>query len=462
MKKIESMIRPWTVLGIGLSEMIVFHSYVTGFLYFDLPLGYVSNLEFCEVALLAYGASSLLLIYCSRLKKFIIPLAFPVIVLIAGYFLNFFHPVFLGNSEVLPILSGISYGIGGVLLRSRWLEILSLEKREIATLNYSIALLVGLVLSFGITHLTNILAFSLITISSIIIIPLGRKAQTTSSLRTAEQNWSETSFSGKIRYVLIASIIGVAVLQAIVGALNSAALNLDFPPLFASNSVWITRILIFSIFAVILLKSPRRFNPVLLFKVTFPITLGGLLLLALMGVEQGAISSTILLIGYNLIYAACMLIMVEAVSQKRIHPYYTVGLFGSITSLPLAIGFLFDYLPNEIERLSFLTELPVISLICAYLLAMTLLLFSLNEKYIKADRETDKIESFSKKYSLSPRETDVLSYLVKGYSAARIAQELGLSENTIWGYIKSIYAKTDLHTKQSLIAAYEDHLSSSQ
>ncbi|MCA9641432.1 MAG: response regulator transcription factor [Polyangiaceae bacterium] len=47
--------------------------------------------------------------------------------------------------------------------------------------------------------------------------------------------------------------------------------------------------------------------------------------------------------------------------------------------------------------------------------------------------------------SLTPRERDVLSGIDEGYSYKEIAQQLGLSPNTVHGYVKSMYEK--LHAR---------------
>jgi DNA-binding NarL/FixJ family response regulator len=47
---------------------------------------------------------------------------------------------------------------------------------------------------------------------------------------------------------------------------------------------------------------------------------------------------------------------------------------------------------------------------------------------------------------LSRRETDVLHWLSQGYSYKQIAQRLGLSLETVNGYIKSIYKKLHVHS----------------
>lgn len=54
-------------------------------------------------------------------------------------------------------------------------------------------------------------------------------------------------------------------------------------------------------------------------------------------------------------------------------------------------------------------------------------------------------------HQLTPREQDVVLLLARGRTAARVADELGISLNTARGYIQESYAKLGVHSKQELI-----------
>ena len=53
--------------------------------------------------------------------------------------------------------------------------------------------------------------------------------------------------------------------------------------------------------------------------------------------------------------------------------------------------------------------------------------------------------------NLSKRETDVLDYVSRGYANKEIAEALGLSVETVRGYLKAIYSK--LHVRSRTEAA---------
>jgi DNA-binding CsgD family transcriptional regulator len=64
------------------------------------------------------------------------------------------------------------------------------------------------------------------------------------------------------------------------------------------------------------------------------------------------------------------------------------------------------------------------------------------------------LASLGKRYYLTEREQEVVRLLAQGRSRIAIAQKLYLSENTVRTYVKSVYSKLDIHSKQDLI----DHL----
>ena len=67
------------------------------------------------------------------------------------------------------------------------------------------------------------------------------------------------------------------------------------------------------------------------------------------------------------------------------------------------------------------------------------------------DRREEQLERLAQAYGFSARETEVVSLFSQGRSAARIAEELILSENTVKTHLQNAYSKTGVHSKQELI-----------
>ena len=70
------------------------------------------------------------------------------------------------------------------------------------------------------------------------------------------------------------------------------------------------------------------------------------------------------------------------------------------------------------------------------------------------------LRAFAARYRLTRRETDICSYLVRGRSAKHIAEELFISENTVWTHTKNVYAKTKVSGKDDLMNLFEHEASS--
>ena len=67
------------------------------------------------------------------------------------------------------------------------------------------------------------------------------------------------------------------------------------------------------------------------------------------------------------------------------------------------------------------------------------------------------LRSFAEAHHLTARETDVLILLCQGRTRTYIADELGLSPNTIKGYIHNGYQKSGAVDKQDLLDRVELH-----
>lgn len=58
-------------------------------------------------------------------------------------------------------------------------------------------------------------------------------------------------------------------------------------------------------------------------------------------------------------------------------------------------------------------------------------------------------------YRLTPRELDILELLARGRTKTYIADAFFISENTVRGHVKRLYAKLDVHSKQELVDRVE-------
>lgn len=105
--------------------------------------------------------------------------------------------------------------------------------------------------------------------------------------------------------------------------------------------------------------------------------------------------------------------------------------------------------------------LPGLLLVFVYVLVCTESDFRFFERQERLESAQELVEQYrtelARSYGLSDRETEVFLLLAKGKSGPKIAEELFLATGTINVYVKKIYKKLGVHTRQELIelASYE-------
>lgn len=70
---------------------------------------------------------------------------------------------------------------------------------------------------------------------------------------------------------------------------------------------------------------------------------------------------------------------------------------------------------------------------------------------LEPDSLTRRVGLLQARYLLTDREAEVVSHLAQGRSKTAIGDKLYISENTVRTYVKNIYAKLDVHSKQELL-----------
>lgn len=73
----------------------------------------------------------------------------------------------------------------------------------------------------------------------------------------------------------------------------------------------------------------------------------------------------------------------------------------------------------------------------------------------RGDALRARCQVLARKHGLTSREGEVLELLVRGHSKTRIAETFLISENTVRGHVKHIYAKLEVHSKQELLDVFE-------
>lgn len=72
-----------------------------------------------------------------------------------------------------------------------------------------------------------------------------------------------------------------------------------------------------------------------------------------------------------------------------------------------------------------------------------------------AGRSDDPLDAMAGLYGLSEREREVLALLAKGRGTPFVAEQLGLSQNTVKAYARSLYKKLGVHSREELMDLVE-------
>lgn len=144
---------------------------------------------------------------------------------------------------------------------------------------------------------------------------------------------------------------------------------------------------------------------------------------------------------------------------------YALGM--GLTYCALAVGNLIARLVFGVEPISYGT---LSTLSFAFMLLIVLALLGQLLLYVRrnmtssgsasvrsADRGTENpLELLCATYKITPREKDVLELYLNGRTAGWISEQLFLSESTVKTYIRRVYTKCDVHSREGLLDLLEE------
>ena len=194
----------------------------------------------------------------------------------------------------------------------------------------------------------------------------------------------------------------------------------------------------------------KGFDPVFIYKIVFPFALIALLVMCFHGAYTYKAFSMVVFLSHGMVYLCCIIYFLDLIAAGRLSVYVAWAAVGIIESALSLFGYLLGVGIGALNSMNYPSVL-VSALMSVFILGMGLFIFSFRGRHEDVNSEQADVVSFGALYSLSPREVDVLTYLDEGLSAKDIAIALDLSENTIRGYMKSLYFKCDVHSKRELL-----------
>lgn len=188
-----------------------------------------------------------------------------------------------------------------------------------------------------------------------------------------------------------------------------------------------------------------------------------------LGGHDRAISYGMLSLARNLVLVLIYLALVKTVKLSRCDPYFAFGVGRGVYELSVVLGMLVYGLLGPSftaeglgEGMVYITSLFVFVFLssCFFATAQGLLEDSGRDGdavALKQGRgadaptaETKALSVLREDYALGVREYQILELFYRGHSKRRIADSLGLSENTVRWYLQQLYNKLDVHNRDEL------------
>lgn len=266
------------------------------------------------------------------------------------------------------------------------------------------------------------------------------------------------------------------VLVGVVGILHTSVLGSTSEHIVGDVSMAVplgVATLITAVFAVVAMRLP---DPTAVYKACLPVMLVLLSLLPFVGQLLGSLAGTIMIACNDVCGMLFLFYIVGAAHRHGWRSYVLSGVYLGGSNLFLCIGLAIGLGLNAASVDYGVSLLTLLAFAAMYPLGIAFVLIMRRGKRrdgaasgqasgqvpkqvpVQASEQPDwpaVLATFSKRYSLTRRESEICSYLVRGRSARHIAEELVISENTVWTHIKNVYAKTATSGKDSLIELFE-------
>ena len=229
-----------------------------------------------------------------------------------------------------------------------------------------------------------------------------------------------------------------------------------------------------------------RMNVSLMYRLSLPIIITGLVIIALFFGSRTFWSVLLVGIGYEL-FDILSWILFGDIARTRVHSgTYAYGLGVAFTFVGMATGYLLGGAlgPLVEDGTIQISALALVAIVCLVIIAFLVLPESViasiprstkhvDEGMVEAEGADDVLEpaagdaekpsdldascaGVAERFALTPRESEVLVFLARGRTLPIVARDLHITKNTARTHIEKIYQKTGIHKQQDLIDYIED------
>lgn len=491
------------VVGYGLFYGVSTTSYLSAFASVDETFLFVPDIFFnvvVAVAVVLTAGAIVVLALAGRLRAFSLPYWVPTGLLVAVNVV-----VALGLFSAVPagvqlLVSGLAYGVGSVVLRLAWIELMAAQRPQAAIYQLALGILVGAMLAAVMPGL-ELRAQAAVSCALLLVAGFCFRYARKTVLVLGERPGfpvpeaiGRRSGTYKEAFLNLGdAIVAFWILEAVVGLLNSFMLaeGAFFPG--AGSVAMIARIaalIVVCLFAFAVQRLPKisTFS-----RVVMPVLAAMLVLLPFLSEGYSLVFNTMLLGAYYFIAMLISYLVIEAAYEYRVSVYVLMGVAMMGTRLCLAIALVAGYsigsMPTSVfgdsdDAFYFL----IVVVVVVYILSMAAILLSRGRHRRNEDRrwfgekvgeeapsdvvsaeggdsrsrrtEFDgaleaRCSALSVRMCLTEREGEIVVLLARGRTKAHIAKTLYVTENTVRSHVRNIYAKLGVHTRQELIDLIE-------
>lgn len=218
-------------------------------------------------------------------------------------------------------------------------------------------------------------------------------------------------------------------------------------------------------FFIVAYSFPKTYSVTRAYRVMFPVITALLILWPFAQFAYTYYFSLAFVVGHAFISTSVMYLIIHVARERSL----SAGLFMAVSIVLIRLSSVAGLLAGSlVAGLDFdpLFKTMLVIVIVVYLLSLTLLFMARARKggtldFPRTQNSAESLvvndgfervaEQLGKTHRFTERERDIVVHLARGRTANHIGQTLYLSPNTVRGYIKSIYAKLEVHSKQEVI-----------
>jgi DNA-binding CsgD family transcriptional regulator len=268
--------------------------------------------------------------------------------------------------------------------------------------------------------------------------------------------------------------------------------NLNSTALIGSGAL-LALIVVGMVFLLFALMARSSFSATLIYRLSLPTMVIGLVILALFLDRFSAISFFIINVGYEFFDILTWILFAE-IARRQGQPLRVFGLGVAFTFVGMALGYLlgpliYDSLGQGGAQVTSFSLLSIISLVVVAFLVIpegTLMKLvpsrssstsstwspdespdAVNERDADGTSSQDidsfetlaqrRVDAVAREYRLTARECEVLALLARGRTLSIIARNLQIANGTARTHIENVYAKLNVHKQQELIDLVETY-----